>query len=45
VDDVRALVHPTFRHRILIGYRAEAEGISVEHVISRILETVEPAKE
>jgi MoxR-like ATPase len=45
VEDVRALVHPTFRHRILVGYRAEAEGISVEHVISRILETVEPAKE
>ena len=44
VDDVRALVHPAFRHRILVGYRAEAEGISVEHVISRILESVEPAK-
>jgi MoxR-like ATPase len=43
-DDVRALVHPAFRHRILIGYRAEAEGISVEDVINRILETVEPVK-
>jgi MoxR-like ATPase len=42
VDDVRALVHATFRHRILVGYRAEAEGISVEHVIDRLLETVEP---
>lgn len=42
VEDVRALVHPTFRHRILVGYRAEAEGITVEHIISRILETVEP---
>ncbi len=42
VEDVRALVHPTFRHRILVGYRAEAEGISVENIISRILETVEP---
>ncbi len=44
-DDVRALVHATFRHRILINYRAEAEGVSVEKVIARILETVEkPAK-
>jgi MoxR-like ATPase len=42
VDDIRALVHPTLRHRILVGYRAEAEGISVEQVISRLLETVEP---
>jgi MoxR-like ATPase len=28
------------RHRILINYRAEAEGISVEKVIDRLLETV-----
>ncbi len=41
IDDIRALVHPTFRHRILIGYRAEAEGISVENVIDRLLETVQ----
>src|SRR5437868_6818794 len=39
-EDIRALVHPTLRHRILIGYRAEAEGITVEHVIDRLLETV-----
>ncbi len=42
VEDVRALVHATFRHRILLGYRAEAEGVSVEHLIDRLLETVEP---
>src|SRR5262245_9079749 len=42
VDDIRALVHPTLRHRILVGYRAEAEGVSVEHVIDRLLETVQP---
>ena len=35
-----ALVHPTFRHRILVGYRAEAEGVTVEDVIDRLLETV-----
>ena len=44
VDDIRALMAPTLRHRILVGYRAEAEGISVEHVIQRLLETVEPPK-
>jgi MoxR-like ATPase len=38
--DIRALVHPTFRHRILIGYRAEADGISVDDVIDRLLEQV-----
>jgi MoxR-like ATPase len=40
LDDLRALVHPTFRHRLLIGYRAEAEGISVEQVIDQLIETV-----
>ena len=39
-EDVRALAHPTLRHRILINYRAEAEGITVEKVIDRLLETV-----
>ena len=44
VDDIRALVHSTFRHRILVNYRAEAEGVSVEKVIDRLLESVKPAK-
>jgi MoxR-like ATPase len=44
-EDIRALVHPTLRHRILVGYRAEAEGVSVENVISRLLETVPPPGE
>jgi MoxR-like ATPase len=40
LEDIRALVPATFRHRILIGYRAEAEGITVETVIGRLLETI-----
>lgn len=40
VQDIQALIHCTFRHRILIGYRAEAEGVSVETVINRLLDTV-----
>jgi MoxR-like ATPase len=39
-DDIRALAHPTLRHRILINYRAEAEGVVVEKVIDRLMETV-----
>jgi MoxR-like ATPase len=38
--DIKALVHATFRHRILINYRAEAEGVNVEKVIDRLVETV-----
>jgi MoxR-like ATPase len=40
VDDIRTLAHPTLRHRILLNYRAEAEGITVEKVIQRLLETI-----
>jgi len=44
-DDVKALVHATFRHRILINYRAEAEGVKVETVIDRLVQSVkEPNK-
>jgi MoxR-like ATPase len=39
-EDIRALVHPTLRHRILLGYRAEADGVTVETVIDRLLEHV-----
>jgi len=39
-EDIQALAHPVMRHRVLINYRAEAEGITVEKVIDRILETV-----
>ena len=32
--------HPTLRHRILLGYRAEADGVTVDAVIDRLLEHV-----
>ncbi|GDY20263.1 ATPase AAA [Verrucomicrobiota bacterium] len=42
VQDVKALAHPVLRHRILVNYRAEAEGVNVEKVIDRLLATVPP---
>jgi MoxR-like ATPase len=39
-EDIRALAAPVLRHRILINYRAEAAGMTVETIIARILETV-----
>lgn len=41
-QDIRQLAPPVFRHRILLNYRAEAEGATVEHVIQRLLEGIEP---
>lgn len=40
LDDLRALVLPTFRHRILLSYRAEADGVTVEKVLEQLLEYV-----
>jgi MoxR-like ATPase len=40
-QDIKALVHATLRHRILINYRAEAEGMSVERIIDQLLENVQ----
>ncbi len=39
-DDIQALAHPTLRHRVLLGYRAEADGVTVDAVIDRLLEHV-----
>ena len=39
-EDVRALAHPTLRHRVLLSYKAEAEGITIEDVIDRLLAEV-----
>src|SRR5256885_2832118 len=39
MEDIQTLAHPVLRHRILINYRAKAEGVTVENVIDRLLET------
>jgi MoxR-like ATPase len=45
IEDIRSLAHSTLRHRILVNYRAEAEGVTVGKVIDRLLESVkEPTK-
>ena len=39
-DDVREVFFNTLRHRIIISYQAEADGISPDTVLERILELV-----
>jgi MoxR-like ATPase len=39
-SDLRALAPAVLRHRILVNYRAEAEGIGAEEIIERLLEHV-----
>ncbi len=39
-DDVRAVVHGVFRHRIALSYEANADGVSSNDVIDEILKQV-----
>ncbi|MEC8928337.1 MAG: MoxR family ATPase [Verrucomicrobiota bacterium] len=36
-EDIQALAAPVLRHRVLVNYRAEAEGVSAEGVIEKLL--------
>ncbi len=39
VEDVRRVMLPVLRHRVITNFNAEAEGISVEDVLNRLLES------
>ena len=40
-EDVKALAPAVLRHRIVLSYEAEAEGVGVEEIVQRILLAVE----
>jgi MoxR-like ATPase len=40
-EDIRAVIHDVLRHRIGLTYEAEAENITSEDVISKIVNSVE----
>ena len=39
-EDVHAIVHEVLRHRVLLSYEAEAEGVRPDQVIDRLLDLV-----
>ena len=39
-EDVQQLAHEILRHRVLLTYRAEADGIDVDTVIERLISLV-----
>ena len=41
VEDIRAVAHPVLRHRILTNFSAEAEGITSDKIIDRLLAETE----
>ncbi|TLD70019.1 MoxR family ATPase [Phragmitibacter flavus] len=40
LDDIEALARPVMRHRIVPTFHAEAEGITVDHIVDHLLKTV-----
>jgi len=42
--DLQAVARPVLRHRILTNFRAEADGVRVESIIDRLLDTVKEPK-
>jgi MoxR-like ATPase len=43
-SDVKRVVLPVLRHRVLVNFAAEAEGIGVERIIDDLLARVEPPR-
>ena len=39
-DDIRALAHAVLRHRVLVNFRAEADGITPDAIVDRLLKHV-----
>ena len=39
-DDIQAMAHDCLRHRLILSYEAEAEGITTDHVIDELLTRV-----
>ncbi len=40
IQDIQALAAPVLRHRVLVNYRAEAEGIGTQKIIDQLLDLV-----
>jgi MoxR-like ATPase len=38
-DDVRAVAHAALRHRVILNFEGEAEGVRTDAILDRILET------
>lgn len=41
IEDIKKIVHPVLRHRIITNFNAEAEGITTNRIIDLLLENME----
>ena len=40
IDDVQAVALPVLRHRLLVNFQAEAEGVTPDAVVTRLLDSI-----
>jgi MoxR-like ATPase len=41
-EDIRAVALPVLRHRILVNFQAEADGVDADQIVARVLEAAGP---
>jgi MoxR-like ATPase len=41
-DDVRAVALPVLRHRILLNFQAEADGVDADRIVGELLGAIAP---
>jgi MoxR-like ATPase len=39
-EDIHAVVIPSLRHRCILNFEAEAEGITTDHILQQIIKDV-----
>ena len=39
-DDLQSVIQPALRHRLILNFEAEAEGITTDHIIDQVLKDV-----
>ena len=42
VDDLKAVSFPALRHRLILNFEAQAEGVAADRIIEQMLEAVQP---
>jgi MoxR-like ATPase len=41
-DDIQKVAYPVLRHRILMNFKAEAEGVTPDNITAKLLEAITP---
>jgi MoxR-like ATPase len=41
-EDIRAIALPVLRHRLLMNFQAEAEGVDADQIVTRLVDGIRP---